>query len=408
MLKDGELVGAFSIYRQEVRPFTEKQIELVKNFAAQAVIAIENARLLNELRQRTPTSLRALEQQTATSEVLQVISSSPGDLEPVFATMLEKAVRICDARFGNIYRWDGSASPRRDPQHAACLRRGAEDRRIQSAPDSPIGADDRRQNSGSHRRSCSDGGLLDERDPIPLQRSNLAGCGHFMVVPMLKDNELVGAFILPPGGSSLHRQADRAGHELRRSSRHRHRERAVAQRTRQRTTTRGLEQQTATSEVLQVIRSSPGDLAAGVCNDAGERGSHLRRQVRNVYLMRGRRHFAAAATHNAPPAYRGGAEPNWSIQVPTPLLGGSANTKRPVQIADVTGTGYYRRRPIRSVGRRTWGLRSVLSVPMLKEDELIGVISIFAKKYALSPISRSRWYRTSPRKQSSRSRTLDY
>ena len=140
MLKEKELVGIVSIYRQEVRPFTDKQIDLVKNFAAQAVIAIENARLLNELRQRT-TDLtertadltESLEQQTATSEVLQVISSSPGDLEPVFATMLEKAVRICDANFGNIYRWDGEPltswrltihrlpSPRRADVHRSAL-----------------------------------------------------------------------------------------------------------------------------------------------------------------------------------------------------------------------------------------------------------------------------------------------
>ena len=102
MLKENELIGAFVVSRVEVRPFTDKQIELVTTFAAQAVIAIENARLLSELRE-------SLQEQTATSEVLQVISSSPGDLEPVFATMLENAVRICDATFGFIYRWDGAA-----------------------------------------------------------------------------------------------------------------------------------------------------------------------------------------------------------------------------------------------------------------------------------------------------------
>ena len=95
MLKENELIGAFTVYREEVRPFSDKQIELVKSFASQAVIAIENARLLNELRQ-------SLEQQTASSDVLKVISTSQGDLQPVFEAMVDNATRICQASLGTL------------------------------------------------------------------------------------------------------------------------------------------------------------------------------------------------------------------------------------------------------------------------------------------------------------------
>src|SRR6476660_6104270 len=116
MLREGVAVGVLALTRSAVRPFSDEQIALVENFAAQAVIAIENGRLLSDLRQRTSDLTErtaelteALEQQTATSEVLQVISSSPGDLQPVFTTILENAARLCDANFGNIFRWDGEA-----------------------------------------------------------------------------------------------------------------------------------------------------------------------------------------------------------------------------------------------------------------------------------------------------------
>ena len=102
MLKDDDVVGAIVIYRREVRRFDDREVALIEDFAAQAVIAIENARVLNELRQRTTDLTEALEQQTATSEVLQVISGSSGDLKPVFDAILANAVRICEANFGTL------------------------------------------------------------------------------------------------------------------------------------------------------------------------------------------------------------------------------------------------------------------------------------------------------------------
>jgi GAF domain-containing protein len=108
LLRQGVAVGTLQLRRTEVNPFTDKQIALLETFASQAVIAIENARLLNELRQRTADLSEALEQQTATSEVLRVISSSPGELDPVFQAMLENATRICEAKFGTLFRFDGN------------------------------------------------------------------------------------------------------------------------------------------------------------------------------------------------------------------------------------------------------------------------------------------------------------
>ena len=188
MLKDNELVGAFSIYRQEVRPFTDKQIELVQNFAAQAVIAIENARLLNELRQ-------SLEQQTATSDVLQVISSSPGDLEPVFATMLEKAARICDATFGNIFRWDGEAfhlvATHETPSAFAEARRLSP---IHPSPTSHFGRLVATKSLVHTPDLAAEKQYVEERRSAYVAAVELGGIRTFLAVPMLKEDELIGAF----------------------------------------------------------------------------------------------------------------------------------------------------------------------------------------------------------------------
>ena len=201
MLKENEVIGVIAIYRQEVRPFSDKQIELLKNFASQAVIAIENTRLLKELRERTDDLTgrtadltEALEQQTATSEVLQVISSSPGDLEPVFQAMLENAVRICDAKFGNIYRWDGellhSLAAYNTPPALAEFRR-------RSALRPSLTRHMVETKTATHVVDLAvDPDYVERRTPSNVAAVELGGVRSFLSVPLLKENELIGSFAL--------------------------------------------------------------------------------------------------------------------------------------------------------------------------------------------------------------------
>jgi two-component system, NtrC family, sensor kinase len=205
MLKDNELVGAIYIYRQEVRAFTDKQIALLENFAAQAVIAIENARLLNELRQRTDdlsqrtTELtEALEQQTATSEVLRVISSSPGDLKPVFETMLATATEICGAHLGGIYRWDGESAqlvattPVLRPAYAAVVSYSP----FRPDPKSLIGRSVVRTTPVQFPDFTADELYTKQRDPFVVATVELGGFRTGLFVPMLKENEPIGFLAL--------------------------------------------------------------------------------------------------------------------------------------------------------------------------------------------------------------------
>ena len=233
MLKDNELIGAIGIYRQEVRPFTDKQIESVNNFAAQAVIAIENTRLLNELRQRTDDLSESLEQQTATSEVLKVISSSPGELGPVFEAMLANAVRVCGANFGIMDRYDGGAF-RTAAMHDVppAFAEMGEARTGNSCRARGTGLWSR----ATHEEGGADSGFQSEqtyrdRAPVSVAPVELAGCSYDSCRADAQGRQTGRRDRhLPPRSSPVHRQANRAGKELRRAGRHRHREHAAAQR----------------------------------------------------------------------------------------------------------------------------------------------------------------------------------
>ena len=199
MRKETQLIGAFVIYRTEVRPFSQKQIELVTNFAAQAVIAIENTRLLNELRQRTDDLTEALEQQTAASEVLRVISSSPGDLVPVFEAILANATRICEAQFGNLFLYERDAF-RAGALHGAPPAYAEHWRQhpVVDLNDHPLIPLARLAETNKHGHIADlrgERGYI-ERDPVFVTLVEDAQARTMLLVPMLKESELVGAIVI--------------------------------------------------------------------------------------------------------------------------------------------------------------------------------------------------------------------
>jgi GAF domain-containing protein len=196
MLRDGHPIGAIAVARAQVGAFSAGQIALLQTFADQAVIAIENVRLFDEVQARTRQLSESLEQQTATSEVLHVISSSPGELEPVFEIMLTNAVRICGAKFGVLYLREGDAFRAGalhnvPPAFAEFMRRGP----IRPGPDLPLG----RVASTKQAVQCSDitkEQFYLDRDPVAVAGAELGGYRTVLAVPMVKDSDLIGAIVI--------------------------------------------------------------------------------------------------------------------------------------------------------------------------------------------------------------------
>jgi len=188
MLKHDKLVGVISIYRQEVRPFTDKQIDLVSNFAAQAVIAIENTRLLNELRE-------SLQQQTATSEVLSMISSSPGELERLFETMLANATRLCGAEFGVLEVDDGDGSRIAAVYNVPPALAAIQHTPFRLHPKSGH-AEMRRTKQAVHIDDIRAMPPYLEGDPRLVAYADLGGARTTLGIPMLKEDTLVGTIAI--------------------------------------------------------------------------------------------------------------------------------------------------------------------------------------------------------------------
>src|SRR3974390_2061592 len=378
MLREGQLVGAIVIYRQNVRPFTDKQIELLSNFAAQAVIAIENARLLNELRQRTDDLSESLNQQTATSEVLKVISSSTGELQPVFDAILENAVRICGAKFGGLVLFEGNAYRRVALHNAPAVYVEAQARE----PVRPLAASPTLSRVAATKQLIQVSDMTTEQPEEAI--AQLGGARTVLCVPMVNDDRVIGVI-------SIYRQEVCRFSEKQMDLVKNFAAQAVIaienarllNELRQRTSdlTESLERQTATSEVLKVISSSPGELEP-VFNAMLANATRIcDAKFGDLWLYDGET-FRIAALPGAPPAY---AEERRRVPV---MRAGSgtglarvAKSKQTVHIADITTErAYAERDPMRVAMVELAGARTLVCVPMLKDDELIGVIGIYRQE----------------------------